>query len=229
MDIGGIPEYLKTNMREHFLSGLKDSNSVDMYEFELFRWFKNETEETWKRMDCEERQYIKEQVASGAEHINDSGLFATDYYRSRMRSSHVIFLASLLEGAMKRECDRLKQALGAQVLFQPSDLSGDPWKKRKTFLQRYGRLAIPDSVWKPVKEILDVRNALVHHSGQVALMTDQQIANLGKIPGIGVDSSEISINEEYLERAIDSVREVVEFLHMKINDVIDLALRPRGI
>ena len=49
MDIGEIPEYLKTNMREHFLSGLKNSNSVDMYEFELFRWFKNETEETWKR------------------------------------------------------------------------------------------------------------------------------------------------------------------------------------
>lgn len=229
MDIGDVPDHLKTNMRRHFLSGLKHSSSVDMYEFELFRWFKDETEKTWARMDEQERQYIKDQVSSGAEEINDSGIVATDYYRCRMRSSHVIFLASLLESAMKRECDRLSHAIGAQVLFKPSDLKGNPWSVRKIFLERYGQFEIPESKWEPIKKLLAVRNALVHHNGDVLLLTQEQGATLRKIPDISVNSSEVVIEEDYVDQAIESVREIVEFLHAKVNNTIDRALNPKGV
>jgi hypothetical protein len=99
-------------MREHFLLGLKSHRSLETYELDLFGWFRNETEETWARMDAEENKYVQEQIAAGAEVINDSGILAVGYYRRRMRASHVIFLASLMEGAMKRECDRLATVLG---------------------------------------------------------------------------------------------------------------------
>lgn len=229
MDIGKIPEYLKTDMRKHFLSGLKGSDSVDMYEFELFRWFKKETEDAWARMDDQERQYIKDQVASGAEVINDSGIIATDYYRSRMRFSHVIFLTSLLEAAMKRECNRLNKAIGAQVLFKPSELKGSPWSMRRIFLERYGHFEVPSSMWEPIKHLLAVRNALAHHNGDVLLLTQEQISTLRKISGISLNSSEVGIEEEYVDQAIEAVREIVQFLHAKVNEVIDRAVNPKGV
>lgn len=229
MDLGPIPDYLKPGMRKRFLSGLKNSRSLETYELDLFRWFKNETEEAWARMDTEEQRYIQEQVASGAEEINDSGVVATDYYRKRMRSSHVIFLASLLEGAMKRECERLSHALGDQAVFKPADLKGDPWKVRRIFLEKYGSFAIPESLWAPIKGLLTVRNALVHHNGDVFLLTQEQISALDNVSGISLSSSEVGIDETFVDQAIDSVFNVVEFLHDRINGVIDRAVSPRAV
>lgn len=229
MDLGPIPEYLKPGMRKRFLSGLKDSRSLETYELDLLRWFKRETEEAWARMDAEEQRYIQEQIASGAEEINDSGIVATDYYRKRMRSSHIIFLASLLESAMKRECERLSHALGDQALFKPSDLKGDPWKVKRVFLERYGSFEISESLWAPIKNILTVRNALVHHSGDVFLLTQEQISTLNNVSGISLSSSEVAIDESFVDQAIDSVRNVVQFLHDKINEVIDRAVSPRAV
>ncbi len=229
MDLGPIPDYLKSGMRKHFLSGLKDSHSLETYELDLFRWFKKETEETWARMDAEEQRYIQGQVASGAEEINDSGIVATDYYRKRMRFSHVIFLASLLEGAMKRECDRLTHAVGDQALFKPSDLKGDPWSARRLFLERYGSFQIPSSMWAPIKHLLAVRNALVHHNGDLFLLTQEQVLTLSKVSGISLSSSEVGIDESYVDRAIESIRTVTQFLHDKINELIDRAVSPRAV
>lgn len=229
MNLEPTPDYLKSGIRKHFLSGLKTSHSLEMYELYLFRWFKNETEKTWVRMDAEEQRYIQEQAALGKEEINDSGIVATDYYRKRMRFSHVIFLASLLEGAMKRECDRLTHALGGQALFKPSDLKGDPWSVRRLFLERYGSFEIPSSMWAPVKDLLVVRNALVHHNGDSLLLTQEQVSTLSKISGISLNSSEVGIDESYVDQAIESTSTVMQFLHEKINELIDRAVSPRAV
>jgi hypothetical protein len=158
-----------------------------------------------------------------------SGIVATDYYRKRMRSSHVIFLASLLEGAMKRECDRLMHALGDQALFKPSDLKGDPWSVRRIFLERYGSFEIPSSLWAPIKDLLAVRNALVHHNGDVFLLTQEQVLTLSKVSGINLSSSEVGIDESYVDQTIESIRNVMQFLHDKVNELIDRAVSPRVV
>lgn len=229
MDLGPIPDHLKPDMRKRFLSGLKNNNSLETYELDLFGWFKEETEETWARMDAEEQRCIQEQVASGAEEINNSGVIATDYYRRRMRSSHVIFLASLLESAMKRECERLSHALRDQALFKPSDLKGDPWKVRRIFLERYGSFEIPETLWEPIKDLLTVRNALVHHNGDVFLLTQEQISTLCNVSGISLSSSEVGIDERFVDQAIDSVRNIAQFLHNNINEVIDRAVNLKAV
>lgn len=229
MDLGPTPDYLKQGMRKHFLSGLKNSRSLESYELDLLQWFKNETEETWARMDAEEQRYFQEQVASGAEGVNDSGIVATEYYRKRMRSSQVIFLASLLESAMKRECDRLKHGLGDLALFKPSDLKGDPWSVRRVFLERYGAFEIPKSLWAPIKDLLAVRNALVHHNGDVFLLTQEQVSAIGKISGINLNSSELGIDNSYVDQAIESARNVMQFLHDKTNELIDRAVSPGAV
>lgn len=229
MELGPIPDYLKNSMRKHFLSGLKRHRSLEIYELDLFRWFRNETEETWAQMETEEQRFIQQQVATGVEEMNDTGVLAVDYYRKRTRYSHVIFLASLIETAMKRECDRFSKALGDKILFKPSELKGDPWSARKSFLERHGSFQTPDSMWSAVKDLLALRNALVHHNGEVLLFTKEQIAVLGKIAGVDMAHSEIEIESEYLEQAAQSAGNLMEFLHENTNSVIDRAVEPRTV
>ena len=116
MNIGLISDDLKTSMRRNFFSILKSQQSLETYELDLFEWFRKETEGTLEMMDTDERAYIQQQLVEGVDDVNDSGTQAVDYYRKRMRHSHVIFLASLLEGAMKRECDRLAKALALSLI-----------------------------------------------------------------------------------------------------------------
>lgn len=229
MELGPIPDYLKGSMRKHFLSGLKGHRSLEIYELDLFRWFRKETEETWSQMEDEEKKYIQEQVAAGGEEINDSGVLAVGYYRKRTRYSHVIFLASLLESAMKRECDRLSTALGDKVLFKASELKGDSWSARKIFLERHASFQTPDDLWRSIKGLLAVRNALVHHNGETSLLTHEQIAVLGKIAGVDVDHSEVGIEAGYLDNATESVHNLMEFLHEKTNSVLDRAVKPQAL
>ncbi|MNG02097.1 hypothetical protein D3C84_851050 [compost metagenome] len=180
-------------------------------------------------MDAKERQYIQEQVNFGAEEINDSGIPATEYYRRRMRASHVIFLASLLEGAMKQECDRVTRALSKQTLFKLSELKGDAWHVRRTYLERYGAFRILDELWKPISNLLAVRNAIVHHSGEISLLTRTQVSQLRKIPGITVGTSELGIDVSFVDDASKAVQDVIEFLHVKINELIDRAIKPKAV
>ncbi len=229
MTLGPIPDYLKQGMHKHFLSGLKGNRSLDTYELDLFQWFREETEKTWAIMDSEEQKYIQEQVRSGAEEINDSGLLATEYYRRRMRASHVIFLASLLEGAMKQECDRATRVLAKKVLFKPSELKGDAWSARRAFLERHGAFRIPDELWKPIESLLAVRNALVHHSGEISLLARAQLSQLRKISGITVDSSELGVDVSFVDDASKAVKDVMEFLHIQINELIDRTITPKAI
>ena len=229
MDLGPIPDYLKDSMRKHFLSGLKGHRSLEIYELDLLRWFITETEEAWAKMDTEEQEYIQEQLSAGDEEPNDSGMIAVDYYRKRTRYSHVIFLASLLEGAMKRECDRLSNALGENILFKPSELKSDPWSARKTFLERHGSFQTPDDLWVPIKSLLALRNSLVHHNGELLLLTQEQISVLGKINGVDVTGSEVNVEAGYFHQAIESVGTLMEFLHEGTNSVIDRAVKAQAV
>lgn len=227
MTLGPIPDYLKNAMRDHFLSGLKDNHSLEIYELDLFRWFRSETEETWGAMNAEEQKYLQEQVASGVDEINDTGVLAVAYYRTRMRSSHVIFLATLLESAMKRECQRLTIALSEKVMFNPSELKGDPWSARKLFLERHASFQICSDLWNPINDLLSVRNAFVHHGGDVTLLTAEQISRLQKIPDINVDNSEIQVGVNYIDYASEAVKELMQFIHKKTNSVIDCAIKQK--
>ncbi len=229
MELGPVPDYLKNSMRKHFLPELKGHRSLEIYELDLFRWFRNETEDAWEKMEVEEKKYIHEQVAAGEDQINDSGILATDYYRKRTRYSHIIFLASLLESAMKRECDRLANTLGEEIMFKPSELKGDPWSSRKTFLERHGSFQTPDDLWGPIKNLLSVRNALVHHNGEIQLLTQEQISSLGKVTGIDMTRSDVGIEADYLDQVAVSVGNLMEFLHDKTNLVIDRAVKPQAV
>jgi hypothetical protein len=93
----------KAAMRKEVLRHLRERSSFDIYELELFEWYISETEQLLETMLEGERQYIAEQVDAGREDINDSGIVAVEYYTKRIRYSHVIYMASLLEVFLERE------------------------------------------------------------------------------------------------------------------------------
>lgn len=221
-----MPKYMKLSMRRQFLSSLKDHYSLGSNELDLFRWFVAETEEISGRMEAEERKYIQEQIDAGVEEFNDSGMLVVDYYRETMRSSHVVFLTSLLEGALKRECNRIVLALGEQILFKPTELKGEVWSSRKLFLEKYCSFSTPENLWNPILELLAVRNAFVHHSGDVSLLATKQVGKLNKIKYINVDSAYVTIEPLFIDTSLRAVRELTDFLHKKTGELIDRAISP---
>ncbi|MNF89907.1 hypothetical protein D3C84_724530 [compost metagenome] len=74
-----------------------------------------------------------------------------------------------------------------------------------------------------------MRNALVHHSGEASLVTGEQLSNLRKIPGIAVETSELGIGVSFVDDAAKAVQDVMEFLHAKINELIDRTLKPKAV
>src|SRR5450759_2006041 len=91
-----LSQEMKTYLRALMLEGM-GTETLDLYEIELFVWYAKETEAVLEKMLSSEVAYIREQSTQGNPEINDSGIVAVDYYARRIRYSHVIYLVSLLE------------------------------------------------------------------------------------------------------------------------------------
>lgn len=206
---------------------LHSLEAVGEFERELFQWYLMESEAMLRRIQAEEVTYIKEQVAAGNQDVNESGLLATDYQARRVRYSHVIYLASMLETVLKRECHRLKLALGHQgAPFSPTEIKGDQWTSKKKFLERFGHFEIPDSLWSRVHAITRVRNILIHDNGAIDVPSPTILHGL---PGIKVSSGELEIEAAFVTAAFASISSLTDYLRDKVSDVIALRLRPQRI
>jgi hypothetical protein len=127
-----LPDSVKRSIRPFLLRQIANSPILDIYEIELFDWYIKETERLLSGMLSSERAFIQEQVQSGTEDINDTGMLAVEYYLKRVRYSHVIYIASLLEIFLERSCVTLEEILGKQNLpFTTADLKGSQWEVRK--------------------------------------------------------------------------------------------------
>lgn len=220
-----LPPELRALLRKKWLGGLRDEAVLDTFELELFSWYLRETNALIARMEAEEVAYVQRQYEAGDPEPNDSGIVAATYYARRVRYSHVIYLASLLESIMKRECGRLIAALGGKnVPFRPSDLKGDPWTAKRRFLEKYGHFEIEPDLWRPLQQLLDVRNMLVHDNGGVDSLRADQRAALAKVNGVQIVSDELEITAEYVQTAFEGVKRVASVLDAGIRLVIDRAI-----
>lgn len=206
---------------------LHSLQSVGEHELQLFAWYLEESEAVLRRMQAEEVEYIRRQVAAGLEDVNDSGLLATGYQLRRIRYSHIIYLASMLESVLKRECDRLALALGPQgAPISAAEIRGDQWSSKKTFLERFGHFEISDTIWSPTKHLTRVRNILVHDNGAVS---STELGRLRGIAGITVVSGEVEVDVSFVTDSFNSVRNLADFLNKHVAEVIARRLRPRNL
>lgn len=223
-----LPENLKKILHTGMLDHL-GTNTLDLYEIELFDWYIKETETLLNQMLSSEHAYIQEQIATGNPDINDSGILAVDYYIKRIRYSNIIYLASLLETCLERACSKLITAVGQDVVpFGPTELKGDPWTKRRKFLDRYGDLQIPKVLWSEPKMLDSIRNYLVHENGSTANISDDERKEIKKRPGVDIDGAEFKIEEVYIQHASTALKLLVQAVENGIGKVIQKSKGSHG-
>lgn len=184
---------MKAHLRALVL-GEMTTDTLDLYEIELFVWYAKETEAALQKMLLNEVAYIRDQTAKGNPEVNDSGMVAVEYYARRIRYSQVIYLVSLLESCLERACSTLMTATGTSTKpFGPTELRGDQWTKRRRFIERYGNLKIPNELWLAPEMLILVRNCLVHENGSTANISDERRRRLGEVPGLDISGPELKI------------------------------------
>lgn len=217
-------------VRRHWYEELRSRRSVEVFELELFLWYLRDTEAMLERSYAEESSYVQEQIAAGYEDVNDSGMLASDYQARRVRYSHVIHLTALLETVLKRECERLALALGDQgAPIAPTEIKGNQWTSKKKFLERFGHLRIPDSLWTPMWTLIEVRNAIVHDNGIVNKLPNPFTSVAGVPTGITITSGEIELTRDFIAESFTLVKDLAEYLHSEVGQVIARRLRPQDL
>lgn len=225
-----IPDAVKQSLRKIVLLELKDTPALDICELELFVWYVDETEKLLIDMLSTEHAFIQEQYHRGAEDINDSGIVAVDYYLKRVRYSHVIYMASLLETLLERSCAALTTAIGEKnIPFTTSELKGDQWSVRRKFLERHGKFSIPKHIWSDIQALITLRNNLVHDNGNTHELADDEKKMLIKRAGIKLDGSEIVLEVAYIHEAFQSIKSLVQFIEEAIGVVVNRAISPRAV
>lgn len=215
------PESIKTQMRTLMLDEIKNQSSLDVFELELFEWYVKETEVLIGKVLEDERNYVREQMECDPEQINDSGIVAAEYYLKRVRYSHVIYLASILETFLERECGRITAAVDEMnIPFALKELNGDQWSKKRKYIERYGRIDVSASAWKKADELIALRNHLVHDNGSLSELGDQEKRRFTKSPGINFDQTQIIVEFEFIRYAFEAVKELCSDIDEKVSGAI---------
>jgi len=225
-----LPDSVKRSIRPFLLRQIANSPILDIYEIELFDWYIKETERLLSGMLSSERAFIQEQVQSGTEDINDTGMLAVEYYLKRVRYSHVIYIASLLEIFLERSCVTLEEILGKQNLpFTTADLKGSQWEVRKKFLEGYGHFSIPNPIWSDIQALIKLRNNIVHDNGDTSALNEEEKHMLAKRNGIKVSGYEVVIEANYIHSALEAIKSTVQFVEKEIGVMVNRSIQPKPV
>jgi predicted transcriptional regulator len=215
-------------MNKERLQILLNSCSFDAYEQDLFCWYVKETEDIIEGMLDMEQKYLSEQVQSGIEDINDSGFVAIEYHINRIRYSHVIYMVSILEVFLERECERLASAIGpSAITFGLNEIKGDQWSAKKKFLERYGRFVVPEEVWNGAISVTTLRNVLVHDNGFVAKIPEKDRRKLASITGLSFDNTQIVIDSKFIWYGLEKIKDLAKFVESEVAAIVNRAIKPQ--
>lgn len=224
-----IPDDLRRKFRKHLLRQLQGTSSFDYSELELFEWYIRETETIFESMLETENEALESGLLTDPDgEINDSGFLAVEYFIRRARYSHVIYLTSLLESFLERECKRLRLALpDASVPFELNEIKGDKWSARRKYVERYSKITIPADSWTGCATLIRLRNLLVHENGTVGIKVDENLRGLLATPGISVAGGQVAVQQEFVSDAFVQIRKFTSLIASHVDDVIQRAVKPK--
>lgn len=177
-----------------------------------------------------ERVLIEDQASIGGECIDDSGLVAVEYFARRTRYSHVIFLTSLFETYLDHGCTMLTGLIGeANIPFSLTDLAGDKWTKRRRFIERYGCFEIAQDKWSVAKDLMDIRNVLVHENGRTSGISDDRKKSLEQLRGLRVDEPELIIEPDFIKSVSAELKLLIDDIQTELKKVAARAIKPKCV
>lgn len=203
---------------------------VDRWELPLFEWYADENESVVDKMLSVEQDFVRQQTVAGRDCVDDSGIVAVEYYIKRARYAAVIYMTSLLETYLSRACEMLNSILGRQnVHFQPNELAGDKWTRRRKFLERYGNFQVCNSTWSEIETLIFIRNILVHENGDPAAISQSDRRRIKNCKGVIVGQTELVIEKEYIASALSSIRSLIDFVDGELESSFNRALCPQSV
>lgn len=198
---------------------------VDRQELELFSHYFNSTNSLIETWESEVRAGTQREIEEG-EDFPGEGSLVVDYFVRRLRYGQVVHLHSLVEHFLTAACERLSCVAEHRVIFSLSELSGEKLLKRRKFLERYGNFKISDESWLVVKELVLVRNIIVHSFGR---LTDDKLATSNARQGLSVEYGELIVEASFIEACIPRLGELFKQIDSEIRTVADRVSKPYAL
>jgi hypothetical protein len=220
---------LRALFRQEFIEAVHHDSGFQTDEIKLFEWFAQETYNMISSMLTTENSIIKQQIDAGSD-VNDSGIAAIGYFAQRMRYSHVIFLTSLFESFLDRACATLTNVIGEQnIPFALEELTGEKWSKRRRFLEGYGNFGIDQDLWSVAKDLMDVRNLIIHEGGSTYGIKVERKNALCRRLGLRFDGAEITVAPEYIKATLPDLVLLISSIQNEIQNVASRAKGPQAV
>jgi len=212
-------EAFKRQLRSNLLAGTADrwGISTPRDELEKFRFFVRKSESFINQAEASEIESLGDSV----KHLSKDELDEfwqwhypvhwNEIFRSTIRSSIVVSLASLLETFLTRQCYRVAVVLEAEV---PS-FRRDSLKVARKFLEATGGFQRPgSSEWKEIGLFFKIRNQIVHSPefGAVSKRNEEIEKFCQDHNGIRLRHGVVEIDPEFLELIINQLISFVDQL-----------------
>jgi len=229
MDITDQPEYIRKAFRRSLLEGdngeLLAANRAQQKYVDLRRYaFDME-----KLIDRQEQLEVKDLTPDDdiLDEQDRSEFWAWHYpvhwdqvVRVFFRASTVITIVSFLEITLAQVCRDVRIVTMEQL--SSSDLQGGAIEKSRKYLIRFGGFSnVKNSLWGEIKNILGIRNALVHANGRIDnCRSPKKVRQLvAKGPGLSENIGSITIEKEYLEHCVECAGEFLSYLSCEMRSL----------
>lgn len=191
------------------LRGVRHMPAVDGDELELFAYYLKDSEAR-----------IGEMEGAEPRDPDNSGLVVASYFARRIRYSHVVYLYSLLEEILKRECARLHSLDGGRFPVPPAEKP----HLMKQYLESNAGFKVPKDISDSTRRLGDVRHVIVHNNGYVDMDVDkrsQRLVRLRTMPGINLVDEAIEVELGFLETSLAGISAFERLLHEQFGRMVD--------
>lgn len=204
----------ENELRSQLIAGRADSWEVSSPrdDLEKFRFFVREIESLVGRAEQSEVESLRESVQHLSKDTQDEfwlwhyPVHWDEIFRSNIRNSVVVSLATFLETFLEQLCYRV--ALVTKSGLYSTKQKGSTIERARRFLQAVGHFQKPDtSVWTEVGLFFKIRNVIVHRAG---FATGSKYEKLIEIfchnrSDIRLHNGVIEIKPEFLEFIINQL------------------------
>jgi hypothetical protein len=135
-----------------------------------------------------------------------------EYFPNLQRRSALITLFSFFEHQLDDLCRGYKKEKGFALSF--TDLTGNGIDRSTLYLKKVAGLSLNNgtATWREIKNIQNVRNAIVHNGGEIK-DDDTKMRDYCRKHGLLSGESQLSIKAEYLLQVINTFAEYFREIH----------------